>query len=320
MSKSDNGCLEHGRNQAMNSDELSDEQLLYIVGQSDGELFRDGMDIKRRYWEVPRRVMQRLGYSSFVMAGRGEPAILKRIESAFNSIYRPQDLATGGHIGVFMYRDIFARIAVPRMFGQVGFNPLNFVELTPVQLRIIQTEPDQIQIFLDQFCDVADVQYGADELRPEFGRIELARRYVGLARLHLHAAAAILTGGYDFRGAVHSAVLATELGLKSAAAAQGLSEDQIHKKFFHELDDLVDFVATEYSLFDSDRVRGAISRQPHYSRHRYAAEQPTRLFAGHTVMGAQYVVSEVVRQMSDRNFRESLQPPSSRFYPAIFTI
>lgn len=87
------------------------------MGQTDTELFRAGMEFNERYWQVPMRVMERFGYVSYVIAGSGKPTILKRIEEAFSSIYREQDLAMGGHIGVFMYRDIFARIAVPRAYG-----------------------------------------------------------------------------------------------------------------------------------------------------------------------------------------------------------
>lgn len=172
------------------------------MGTTDFELYRAGRDIKKRSWEVPRVVMERLGFNNYVASGIGKPAILDRIETAFKSIYRQQDLAMGGHIGVFMYRDIFARIAVPHIYGQVTINPLTFVELRPVQLQMIQTEPEEMETFLDQFSDVADIQYGTAELNTPFAKMELVTRFIDLARLHLHTAAAIVTGGYDYRGAV----------------------------------------------------------------------------------------------------------------------
>jgi hypothetical protein len=171
-----------------------------------------------------------------------------------------------------------------------------------------------VEIFLDQFCDVADVQYGSSELEPPFAQMELVRRFIGLARLHLHAAAAIVTGGYDFRGAVQSALLATELALKSGAAAQGLQEKQI-ERFGHKVFKLVDFVAAPWSGFDSDRVRRVVTRAPQYVSNRYSPQQPKRLEVGHTVMGAQYVVAEVTRQISNRDFRSYLMPKSVRRYP-----
>ena len=93
----------------MNPDELDDEQMLYLVGTTDKELFDAGMDIGRRDWEVPRAVVRKLGYADgYVISGFGAPQILERIRAIFKSIYRKQDLTMGGHIGVFMYRDIFA--------------------------------------------------------------------------------------------------------------------------------------------------------------------------------------------------------------------
>jgi hypothetical protein len=300
----------------MTGDELSDDQILYLVGHADAELFNAGMDIRQRYWEVPSLVMRRLGYIGFVMAGAGKLSVLDRIEAAFKSIYRPQDIAIGGHIGVFMYRDIFARLGVPHAYGQVRFNPFDFVELTPVQLRIIQTEPEAMEIFLDQFSDVADIQYGTAELKAPFAKMELVVRFIGLSRLHLHAAAAVLTGGYDYRGAVQSALLACELALKSGAAAQGLVETEIKGRFGHRLGDLADIIAQAWPAFDGPRVRRVIAGQPQYAPNRYASTQPDRRKVGHLVMGAQYLVSEVVRQLSERNLRADLQPPQARRYPA----
>ena len=209
---------------AMSPDDIEDEDLLYMVGMADKELFLQGRDIRQRDWEIVTKVMKQLGYThGFIRAGVGKPKIVQRIEDTFHSIYRKQDVASGGHIGVFMYRDIFARIGVPYVYGEVEFNPFNFVELTPVQLRIIQTEPEEINKFLDQFADVADVQYGVEQIKKPYVAMELVVRFIDLSRLHLHAAAAVLTGGYDGRGAVQGALLATELALKAGAAAHGLS-------------------------------------------------------------------------------------------------
>lgn len=300
----------------MNTRHVSDENLLYLVGMTDKELFDAGEDIKQRYWKVPQVVMEKLGYGGgYVLAGHGKPKILQRIEDTFASIYRKQDIAMGGHIGVFMYRDIFARVGVPHVFGQFGINPFNFVELTPVQLRIIQTEPEQMETYIDQFSDIADVQYGTEELKRPFVENELAVRYIGLSRLHLHSASAVLTGGYDYRGAVQSSLLATELALKSGAAALGLNHDEIKKQFNHSNAKIADFVGEGWSTFDVDRVKRVIATQPPYVPNRYSAAQPNRREVGHLVMGAQYIVSEVVRQMSDRDFRSGIKPPLTRRYP-----
>ncbi|TGS82741.1 hypothetical protein EN817_25200 [Mesorhizobium sp. M3A.F.Ca.ET.174.01.1.1] len=300
----------------MTPDDIPDEDLLYIVGQADKELCQAGIDIKHRILEVPRLVMKRFGYPGYVIAGRGKPKILERIDRAFASIYRKQDLAVGGHIGVFMYRDIFARIAVPHVFGTVSINPFECIDLTPVQLRIIQSEPEEMEVLIDQFSDVADIQYGTQEIKSTFAKIELVSRFIGLARLHLHAASAVLTGGYDYRGAVQSSLLANELALKAGAAANGLSESQIKRKFNHDASSAAQFIAAHWSSFDLGRVLRVIAMQPQYVLNRYAATQPQRRDVGHLVMGVQYIVSEVVRHLSDRDFRKDIRPPFARRYPA----
>lgn len=300
----------------MKPDDIPDENLLYLVGTTDKKLFDAGEDIKQRYWKVPDEVMKKLGYISYVMAGPGKPAILERIEAAFASIYRKQDIAMGGHIGIFMYRDIFARIGVPMAYGTVSINPFEHVELTSVQLRIIQTEPEEMETYLDQFSDVADVQYGVSEIKKPFSENELVGRFIGLARLHLHSASAVLTGGYDYRGAVQSSLLATELSLKSGAAALGLDEDEIRKRYGHDNAKIADFVGSGWTRFDLARVKRVIAKQPPYVLNRYSAAQPDRREVGNLVMGAQYAVSEVVRQMCDRDFRRYLKPSVARRYPA----
>lgn len=300
----------------MNDHEIGEEELLYLVGSTDTEFFHAGFDIEKRYWEVPRSVMKKLGFVSYIEGGNGKPFILDRIEKIYGLIYRKQDIAMGGHIGVFMYRDIFARIGVLHVFGTVQLNPFDHVKLTPFQLRIIQTEPNEMAIFVDQFCDLADVQFGISALKVPFSGMELVKRFIDLSQLHMHGAAAILTGGYDFRGAVQNALLGTELALKAAVVAQGLNEDEIKKKFGHDLAKLISAVETAWPKFDAVRVRRVVGSQPDYVPNRYASTQPGRREVGHIVMGAQYILSEVVRQFSDTNFRSGLLPPSERQYPA----
>ncbi|MCM2294422.1 hypothetical protein NAC44_19020 [Allorhizobium sp. BGMRC 0089] len=238
----------------MKNRDIPDEDLLYLVGITDKERFDAGDDIKERSWSVPQAVMEKLGYGvGYAIAGHGKPEILQRIEDAFASIYRKQDIAMGGHIGVFMYRDIFARIGVPYVNGEKAVNPFEWVELTPVQLMIIKTEQEEVQTFFDQFLDIADVQYGTEELKEPFVNNELVVRFIGLSRLHLHSASAVLTGGYDYRGAVQSSLLATELVLKSGAAALGLNEAQIKAQFSHNNTKIADYVWERWKTFDGAR-------------------------------------------------------------------
>lgn len=299
----------------MDADNISDDELLFIVGETDKELFLAGVDVRRRYSEVPSRVMRKLGYGSFILEGSDALPIMTRIYYAFDLIHRKSDRVMGGHIGVFMYHDVFSRISVPEGCGSICIKPFECVDLTPTQICIMQTEPQELSRYIDQFCDVFDIQWGIKELNAQFRKVELVYRYIDFARLHLHAAAAIVTGGYDYRGAVQSALLATELALKSAVASTGLTDEDIRKQFGHDLADLVDFIELNWACFDSGRVRRAVVAQPSYVLNRYSGKQPSRCEVGHTVMRAQFVVSEVVRHMSDRDLRSSMDQAPLRTYP-----
>jgi hypothetical protein len=298
--------------------ELSDDELLLRVVQKDTELLESGMEIKQRSFFVPIEVMKALGYQyGFTIAGRSKPAILQRIEELFESIYRPLDLAVGGHFGVFVYRDIFARIRVPRIYGEGSIPLQDFVELTDIQRRILCQVPGHFEALHDQILDVFDIYYGGSELKKPYCEIELVTRYIRSCQHHLHAGAAILTGGYDYEGAVQSALLATELALKSIGAAQGISEKDLanKNKFGHYLVKLLDVIEQCWPHFDAARVRRVIERVPNYVESRYAAGTRKRVDVGHIVMGAQYVAAEITRQMSDRNFRKNCNVTWLRRYP-----
>ncbi len=300
----------------MRTTEPSDDELLTLVIKVDTDLFASGEDIKHRSFNVPREAMRRLGYVSFPLFGEGTPSVLNRIREQFSRIYRPQDLAMGGHIGVFMFRDIFARIGVPHGYGQVRIAPIEHVELTAVQKAILSHDAIAFDAYHDQFADLFDLEYGIREMRSTYASIELVGRFLNLARLHLHSAAAILTGGFDYRGAVQSALLSTELALKGLVAATGLNEYEIKEKYGHRINVLVDVIGASWPTFDAPRVRRVIAAQPKYVPNRYSKTQPERVAVGHIVMGAQYICAEVTRQLSDRNFRQDGGHPWVRQYPA----
>lgn len=294
----------------------SDDALLTLVVEADAALFAAGQEIRQRQFNVPREVMKRLGCVSYVLAGAGTPPIVTRIQAHFNRLYSAHDLAIGGHIGVFMFRDIFARIGVPHIMGHPRIVPIEWVELTDIQKRLLSNEPDNLDCYHDQFADVFDLEYGIHELRAPYSKMELADRFLNLARLHLHAAAAVVTGGYDHRGAVQSALLASELALKSLAAATGLDETEIKNQFGHKTNLLVTYLEGKWPIFDAARVRRVTDAQPSYVPNRYAKEQPKRVKVGHIIMGAQYIAAEATRQLSARNFRQDGGHPWSRKYPA----
>jgi hypothetical protein len=175
--------------------------------------------------------------------------------------------------------------------------------------------PD-IYTYYDQFADLFDLSYGRQELGHTRPVNDHCKSLMELSHFQLQAAAAVVTGAYDFRGAVQSALIGTELALKAGLAANGEDENKI-KTYGHILPKAIDSLAAYEPKFDADRVRKVAGTFPPYVANRYSPIQPERREIGHIIMGAQYIASEVMRQLSIRNFRTEGPMTFERVYPSI---
>jgi hypothetical protein len=222
------------------------------------------------------------------------------------------------HLGTFMYRDTFARVSVPVAFGTVRIDPLQHIALPPLHLRRLATDPTWRVYYYDQFTDLFDFGWGLSELGHDRPANDQAKTFFGLAHFQIQAAAAIVSGAYDFRGAVQSALLGTELSLKAGLAAHGVSTTELKsRELGHNLVVLAERLARFEARWDPVRVLGVLADFPAYVPNRYAAEQPSRTELGAILMGAQYVAAEVMRLFSSRDFRSCSTPPLERRYPPL---
>lgn len=95
--------------------EIADSKLFDLVIAADEEALSEGLSPEQRAMATVSKIMKQLGYASFAMAGAATPAIVQRIQAIHRSLYRGSDLAVGGiHGGIFMFRDVFARIECER--------------------------------------------------------------------------------------------------------------------------------------------------------------------------------------------------------------
>lgn len=291
-----------------------DGELLALVLEADESALAKGDSPSQRAFNVVTEVAGKLFLEGAVLMGAGAPPQVLRIHELVKQLYRPEDIAAGGvHLGLFMFRDVYARLSVPVIMGEVRIDPLDHVDLSAIQKRWLQRRESDLRMLWDQFVDLFDFGYGLME--PKAKLPELSDRFLGLAHFQLQAAAATLTGAYHRGGAVQSALLAIELMLKGVLAARGYDESRL-RKLGHDLGQLAAQVATLESGFDADRVARTIAKFPPLVTNRYDASQPNRVEAGRIVMGAQYVAAESMRQLSDRNFRDGMDHLVPRSWPA----
>jgi hypothetical protein len=297
--------------------EISDEGLLKLIVAADDEAFLQGESPKQRSLSVISTVMKRLSYVEFIFAGAGTPPIFEKISNIHRSLYRRSDLAIGGiHGGIFMFRDVFARVSIPLAYGRIGIDPLTLTDFSPMQIKWLCSRPPDFHMFLDQFADIFDFAGGVGNLGNYKTPPKDALEVFWLAAFQLQAAAAALSVAFDHRGAVQSALIGAELALKGGLAAIGANENA-RKKHRHNLASAATAFAAAQPNFDIQRVLATIKRLPPYVANRYSSTQPGRVETGHIVMGAQYLAGEVMRQVTGYSIRSAQSPPPpERVYPS----
>jgi hypothetical protein len=261
--------------------------------------------------------MEKLNYKGFAIMGSAAPSIVKRITRIHESLYRPSDLAVGGiHGGIFMFRDVFARISVPIVYGLVNIDPLKLNDFSPMQVKWLCSRPHELHMYLDQFTDIFDFAGGIGNLGQYKPPPQEALEIFWLAAFQFQSAAAALSVAFDFRGAVQSAIIGAELALKGGLAATG-HDEKGRRRHGHDLSSAAEAFSNVQQQFDLERVLTTIKRLPPYVENRYSPNQPNRLETGHIVMGAQYIAGEVMRQITGYSLRTAQSRPSERVYPAI---
>lgn len=295
----------------------SDQELLRLVIAADDEALAEGHDPSDRAWRVPQAVMGQIGFDSYVMAGLGTPPELEKLRAIHASLYRRSDTGVGGvHMGAFMFRDVFAKIEVPMIFGSVGIDPTTLTDLSPNQVQWLMSRPTDFAAFVDQFIDLFDFGYGLMEIGADRPVPVEARDLLGLAHFQLQAAAAVVSGAFDLRGAVQSALIGCELALKGGLAAAG-GDEKARRKLGHDLPGLARWLGALEPGFEARRAVPALEALPAFVENRYATAQPDRRETGRILMTGQYIAGEVMRSLSPRNLRASLSPVTVRSWPPL---
>lgn len=296
-------------------DEISDSTLFALVIAADEEALAEGKSPKQRGMVTVLKVMKKLGHA-FVMTGSGMSPLGERVMAMHRSLYRGSDLAIGGiHGGIFMFRDIFARIYIPFGYGQMSVNPFQLTDLSEAQLRWLASRPQDEAAFHDQFIDIFDFAGTLGRLGDYKMPPKESHEMFQLASFQLQAAAAALSLAFDFRGAIQSCLIGAELSLKAGLAAHG-ADEKARRKHGHHLASAANAFSKGSPTFDLDRVMRTIQRLPQYVDNRYSPDQPDRMAVGHIVMGAQYIAGEVARQIGEFSIRSALIPTVQRVYPS----
>jgi hypothetical protein len=227
----------------------------------------EGRSPKQRDMATVSKVMRRLGYASFVMAGSGTPPIVERILAIHRSLYRPSDLAVGGiHGGIFMFRDVFARISIPFGYGQMSVDPFQLTDLSESQLRWLGSRPQDMAVFwtsssIFSILLAPSADWGLQDA-PSGSSGDISTRFIPVA-----GGICRVERGLRFSRSRPSCLIGAELSLKAGLAAQGASEEA-RRKHGHDLASAAKAFSTGSPAFDLDRVLRTVGRLPQYVENR----------------------------------------------------
>lgn len=292
--------------------------VLDLLIEADDEGLVAGEEPKQRAFKNIMRVMSKLGVNGYTLAGFGQAPEIDLINALQRDfMYRQSDIAEGGiHFGAFMFRDLFARLTIPIVFGEGALNPFDLLDFSENQKRWLASDKDACQTLQDQFIDLLDLAYGILEAGSATPLPNQSKSLLALSHYQLEAAAGALCRAYGYAGSTQSALLAVELASKAALLFRGLDSQELARRpYGHNLSALLTKLSDFEPGFDLDRTLRCLSTFPDYVGNRYEAIQPERREAGHILMKCQFIVGEIMRQLSDRDFRASSNITEPRYYP-----
>lgn len=263
------------------------------------------------------RMLGKLGIEGVPVIGDHAPKIVKRVHRSNDRLFRPTDQREGGvHLGFFMFRDLFARLYVPVIFGSPRIDFWSLLDLSDDQKLWMAEDDEAMARFEDQAADLLDFGYGFMEFGHTRQVTDRAKELIYRAHVQLEAAAATATGAYDYRGTLQSALLGAELALKAGLSCIGYSDEELRRKIGHDLSKATTALGNSETAFDADRVNRTVETFPSFAQSRYGGPEPDRREMGHILMKSQFIASEVTRTFTDRNIKNRKTEASPRKYPS----
>ena len=295
----------------------TDDELCELACEADDEGLLLREEPKQRAFMNVLRMLAKLGIDGVPLIGDHSPKIVQRIHRANNRLFRPIDQREGGvHLGFFMFRDLFARLYVPMIFGSPRIDFWSLLDFSEDLKLRLAADDEAMARFGDQAFDLLDFGYGFMEFGHTRPVTDQSKELIYRAHVQLEAAAATATGAYDYRGTLQSALLGAELALKAGLSCNGYSDTDLRLKIGHNLTKAATALGSYETAFDVDRVIRAARTFPSFVGSRYGGPEPDRQEMGHILMKAQFIASEVTRTFTDRDMRSGHTEVKARNYPA----
>jgi hypothetical protein len=284
---------------------LSDEELLLLIDEADRHLYSQGLHLSARQMRCIVEVCRKLGHTYSI--GTIKDPFVERLRDLGRNFFRPKD---GGapsiFTGLMTHLGFSFQVHVPMIFGRVNIQPFDHTDATEWQLRRIYRVREEFEVCFDQVCDVWDI---GTQLAPLDDKERLTGRVAelfDLASFHLTAAVSTVSQRSANRGAAQSALISTELGIKSVHLANGRTEKWIKEHVSHDLSESLNEVQAKFGS-DYDLVLDSVKKLPPLVAERYGNVDLEALKMAELVIVAQQVLGAVARSFCGYGYRSKYQ-------------
>ncbi|OSP54990.1 hypothetical protein BV911_10095 [Pseudoruegeria sp. SK021] len=207
--------------------------------------------------------------------------------------------------GVAVHLDIFFRVHLPMVFGEICVDPFGWTDMTDMQKARLAAVEGEAQEVLQQIIDVIDIGSTLGRFEGFQKPPEVASPYFSMAAFHNQAAAAICTSAFDLRGAIMSSLLCAELAAKSLALASGTSKERLERKIGHHLQKLRPDLE-RLGSFDTEAFLALAKKLPNFVQSRYAERRWSRSECAEVVLAAQKMLAMTARHFAQNTFANSV--------------
>lgn len=299
----------------MNIDFFTDEKIVELLDEEDRNLAATGVVKPLRMLQLPDKVLARLGVQGPLCPGAPTELDI-RISRLMSSLYTDGDQMVQLHRGICLLDETVGKIIIPMVVAQRPIDPMAYIELPAILKKRAHEDYTAYLTIIDQFADVYDFDASACPLKTEFHQNKIVSDFVSISRRSLVAAGSAIIEYQGGQAAVQNAMHAVEIILKAFLVAHGLTECDLKSRIGHSIGKMLQEIEKNCPKVNVAHIRSLAKSWPDYTDNRYELLTASPLEMATIITHAQFVVSEIVRQLTVSNFRANANQQWRRVFPA----
>lgn len=203
-------------------------------------------------------------------------------------------------IGGISFRDQLYITKIPLIYGNIGKNLFEFVDIDKSELSLIHTYyNEQYRQAAYCICDLYDIAFGIDQLLKQ-DKDENLNYWLKMVLSSIMSTAFTLSEKINLENAIQSSLLSIELAIKSCLLYLGCDYSQI-EKLGHSKLKMINKLAEYTKIKNNDHFSQLYNSLPEYVSSRYSEQSLSNLELVNLAIKSQFLVAELIREITNIN-------------------